>query len=406
MSAWAPSPPLPPSRSRASAGCQPMRQGQRRRHHHQRPGRRLDRGAHPWTMMYLQNLFNFEWEQTRSPAAPSSGYRRMARPPTRSPTPTSRASRHAPVMFTTDLSLKEDPKYREISKRFLENPEEFELAFAKAWFKLTHRDMGPRARYVGDEVPEEVLLWQDPIPAVDHELINARDIAELKSEILASGLTVPELVRTAWASAASYRGSDMRGGANGARIRLAPQKDWPVNDPASWPRSSRPWRAFSRTSTTRIRWQEGLAGRPDRPRRCRGHREGGQGCRLRRGGSLHAGRTTPPKSRPMWSPSPCSSRRPTASATTTATGRLSPAEMLVDRADLLTLTVPEMTVLVGGHARPRRQHRRREARGLHRSPRHPEQRLLRQPARHVHPVVEVGGAPKASMRDETGRRAS
>jgi catalase-peroxidase len=132
-------------------------------------------------------------------------------------------------MFTTDLSLKFDPSYREIAKRFQENPEELELAFAKAWFKLTHRDMGPRGRYLGALVPEEELIWQDPVPSVDHDLIDAEDIAKLRSEILGSGLTVPELVRTAWASASTYRGTDMRGGANGARVRLAPQKDWEVN---------------------------------------------------------------------------------------------------------------------------------------------------------------------------------
>ena len=134
-------------------------------------------------------------------------------------------------MFTTDLTLKKDPEFRKISQRFLDYPKEFDLAFAKAWFKLIHRDMGPRARYVGSEVPAEELLWQDPIPSVDYELIDAGDIAKLKSRILDSGLTVPELVRTAWASAASYRGTDMRGGANGARVRLAPQKDWAANNP-------------------------------------------------------------------------------------------------------------------------------------------------------------------------------
>ena len=129
-------------------------------------------------------------------------------------------------MFTTDLSLKFDPDYRRITSRWLENPEEFELAFAKAWFKLTHRDMGPRSRYLGAQVPAEELIWQDPVPAVDHDLIDADDVAALKTEILESGLTVPELVRTAWASASTFRGTDMRGGANGARVRLAPQKDW------------------------------------------------------------------------------------------------------------------------------------------------------------------------------------
>src|SRR5205823_1524035 len=142
------------------------------------------------------------------------------------------AKRHAPAMLTTDLSLRLDPAYEKISRRFYENPDQFADAFARAWFKLTHRDMGPRARYLGPEVPAEELIWQDPIPAVKHALIDDRDIDSLKSKILASGLSVSQLVSTAWASAATFRGSDKRGGANGARLRLAPQKDWEVNNPA------------------------------------------------------------------------------------------------------------------------------------------------------------------------------
>lgn len=184
-----------------------------------------------WTTQYLDNLFGFEWEQTRSPAGaiqwiPKDGQASNLVPDAFDPN-----KRHAPIMFTTDLSLKFDPEYRKIAKRFQENPEEFEKAFAKAWFKLTHRDLGPRARYLGSDVPEEVLSWQDPIPAVDFEVINDRDIATLKATILDSDLTVPQLVRTAWASAASYRGTDMRGGANGARIALAPQNEWEANNP-------------------------------------------------------------------------------------------------------------------------------------------------------------------------------
>ncbi|HEY5719567.1 MAG TPA: catalase/peroxidase HPI, partial [Gammaproteobacteria bacterium] len=184
-----------------------------------------------FTMMYLTNLFAFEWEQTRSPAGATQWIPKGGQAANTVPDAHVEGKRHAPIMLTTDLSLKADPAYREIAQRFLQNPKEFELAFAKAWFKLTHRDMGPRARYVGAEVPAEALIWQDPVPAVDHPLIGDRDIEKLKAEILDSGLTVPELVRTAWAAAASYRGTDMRGGTNGARLRLAPQKDWPVNDP-------------------------------------------------------------------------------------------------------------------------------------------------------------------------------
>ncbi len=190
-----------------------------------------------WTTQYLDNLFAFEWVQTRSPGGaiqwiPADGQASNMVPDAFDPT-----KRHAPIMFTTDLSLKFDPSYREIALRFKENPEEYQRAFAKAWFKLTHRDLGPRARYLGAEVPSEVLIWQDPVPAVDHPLIDTNDATALKAKILASGVSGPELVRTAWASAASYRGTDMRGGANGARLRLAPQKDWPVNDPAELART-------------------------------------------------------------------------------------------------------------------------------------------------------------------------
>ena len=158
--------------------------------------------------------------------------RRTAPAPARCRMPTTRRSVIAPSMLTTDLSLRFDPVYEKISRRFHENPDQFADAFARAWFKLTHRDMGPRARYLGPEVPAEELIWQDPIPAVNHKLIDAKDIAALKGKILASGLSVSQLVSTAWASASTFRGSDKRGGANGARIRLAPQKDWEVNQPA------------------------------------------------------------------------------------------------------------------------------------------------------------------------------
>ena len=183
-------------------------------------------------MLYLTNLFNFEWEQTHSPAGAIQWTPKGGAGADTVPDAHVAGKGHAPMMFTTDLALKFDPVYREISKRFLESPQAFELAFAKAWLKLTHRDMGPRARYLGSEVPEEVLIWQDPVPKVDYELVDAKDIAGLEKKILDSGLSTAELVRTAWASASTFRGSDMRVGANGARIRLAPQKDWPVNDPA------------------------------------------------------------------------------------------------------------------------------------------------------------------------------
>jgi catalase-peroxidase len=187
----------------------------------------------------------------RARPARISGRRRMAQAPAPCRTRTTRPSVIAPSMLTTDLSLRFDPAYEKISRRFMENPDQFADAFARAWFKLTHRDMGPRARYLGPEVPAEELIWQDPIPAVNHKLIDAQDIASLKGKILASGLSVSELVSTAWASASTFRGSDKRGGANGARIRLAPQKDWEVNQPPNWPRCSRPWRASRARSTAR-----------------------------------------------------------------------------------------------------------------------------------------------------------
>jgi len=185
-----------------------------------------------WSMLYLANLLNHEWEQTRSPAGAVQWVAKNGALDNSVPDAHREGQMATPIMLTTDLSLKADPAYRKITERFLANPDEFELAFAKAWFKLTHRDMGPRARYVGSEVPAEALMWQDPIPALDHELIDADDVAGLKSEILDSGLGNDALVRAAWASAASFRGSDMRGGANGARVRLAPQRDWEANNPA------------------------------------------------------------------------------------------------------------------------------------------------------------------------------
>ncbi|WP_127090603.1 catalase/peroxidase HPI [Aquabacter cavernae] len=182
-----------------------------------------------WSNFFFENLFKFEWVQTRSPAGAIQWEAKDADaiiPDAHDP-----SKKHKPTMLTTDLSLRFDPIYEKISRRFLQNPQAFAEAFARAWFKLTHRDVGPRSRYLGPEVPREVLIWQDPVPAVDHPLIDAADTAELKAKILATGLTVSELVGTAWASASTFRGGDKRGGANGARIRLAPQKDWQVNQP-------------------------------------------------------------------------------------------------------------------------------------------------------------------------------
>ncbi|MDT8450294.1 MAG: catalase/peroxidase HPI [Wenzhouxiangellaceae bacterium] len=303
-----------------------------------------------WTMMYLQNLFNHEWEQTRSPAGavqwvPADGAAAGTVPDAHV-----EGKFHQPIMLTTDLSLKEDPAYREISKRFLENPEEFEDAFARAWFKLTHRDMGPLARYVGDGVPDEKLLWQDPLPEVDHELIDEADVAELKTEILESGLTVPELVRTAWASAASFRGTDMRGGANGARIRLAPQKSWPVNNPEELARVLETLKGIQsdfnkeQSGNKRVSLADvivlGGAAAIEKAARDAGH-----DIEV----PFHPGRTD--ATQDMTDVESFAVLEPTADGFRNFYGEGnggSPAEALVDRADLLTLTVPEMTVLVGG----------------------------------------------------------
>ena len=303
-----------------------------------------------WTMMYLSNLFIHEWEQTRSPAGAIQWVPKGGAAANTVPDAHVKGKLHAPIMFTTDLSLKEDPVYREISKRFLENPEEFELAFAKAWFKLTHRDMGPRARYVGTEVPDEELLWQDPVPAVDHELIDAKDIKELKSEVLASGLTVPELVRTAWASAASYRNSDMRGGANGARIRLAPQKGWEVNNPdelaKALKRLERIQKDFNSAQSggKRVSLADlivlGGAAAIEQAAKQAGH---DVQVPFTPGRTDASQAQTDVNSFAVLEPAADGFRNYFSSRC-----RRSPAEMLVDRADLLSLTVPEMTVLVGG----------------------------------------------------------
>lgn len=304
-----------------------------------------------WTMQYLQNLFGFEWEQTRSPAGgiqwiPADGEASGLVPDAHLPD-----VRHAPIMFTTDLSLREDPAYREISLRFLENPEEFEDVFARAWFKLTHRDMGPRARYLGSMVPDEELIWQDPVPAVEHDLINDRDIRRLKSTIMDSGLTVPELVRTAWASASTFRGSDMRGGANGARIRLEPQVNWDVNNPDELTRVldtlegiKNDFNGAQRRGRKQVSLADiiVLAGNAAVEHAAR---EAGYDIEI----DFVAGRTD--ASQDQTDIDSFNVLRPYADGFRNyyrEDSRLAPPQMLVDRANLLTLTVPEMSVLVAG----------------------------------------------------------
>ena len=303
-----------------------------------------------WTTQYLDNLFAFEWEQTRSPAGaiqwvPKDGAASELVPDAHDPD-----KRHAPIMFTTDLSLKVDPAYREISKRFQENPEEFEDAFARAWFKLTHRDMGPRARYLGADVPDEALIWQDPIPAIDHPLVDANDIAALKAKVQASGISVSDLVTTAWASASTFRGTDMRGGANGARIRLAPQKDWAVNDPATLSATLTALEAIqtefndAQAGGKRISFADliVLAG-------AAAIEKAGQDAGVDVSVPFTPGRGD--AGQEQTDAASFGVLEPTADGFRNYYGgehNKSPAQLLVERADLLTLTAPEMTALVGG----------------------------------------------------------
>lgn len=303
-----------------------------------------------WTHDFLTWLYAFDWQQTRSPAGaiqwiPKNGQGDNFVPDAHDP-----SKRHAPIMFTTDIALKMDPEYQKISRRFLDNPKEFEATFAKAWFKLTHRDMGPKARYVGAEVPTEDFIWQDPIPKVDHKFIDDEDITKLKSTILVSGLTIPELVKTAWASAVTFRGTDMRGGANGARIRLAPQKDWEVNDPAELAkvltRLEKVQKDFNRTlkngkkvSLADVIVLGGSAALEEAAKK-----NGYQVQVPFKPGRMDATQEqTDIRSIAVLEPKADGFRNYFGKD-----NARSPAEMLVERASFLTLSVPEMTVLVGG----------------------------------------------------------
>ncbi|RAO75265.1 catalase/peroxidase HPI [Dyella jiangningensis] len=303
-----------------------------------------------WSNYFFDNLFGFEWELTKSPAGahqwtPKNGAGAGVIPDAHDP-----SKKHAPTMLTTDLSLRVDPAYEKISRRFHQHPEEFADAFARAWFKLTHRDMGPRSRYLGPEVPKQDFIWQDPIPALDHPLVDDKDIASLKAKILASGVSIPELVSTAWASASTFRGSDKRGGANGARIRLAPQKDWAANEPQQLAKV--------------LKALEGVQ------RDFNGSASGGKKVSLADlivlGGNAAVEQAA--KNAGVTVTVPFSPGRMDASQEQTDVesfevlepladgfrnflkGRYSvPAEkLLVNKAQLLTLTAPEMTVLVGG----------------------------------------------------------
>ena len=303
-----------------------------------------------WDNNYFDNLLGYEWELTKGPGGAHQWTPKDASAAGTVPDAQDPSKRHAPIMFTTDLSLKLDPSYAKISKYYHENPQAFAEAFAKAWFKLTHRDMGPITRYLGPLVPAEPLLWQDPVPAVDHELIGEQDIAALKAKILASGLSISQLVTTAWASAATFRGSDKRGGANGARIRLAPQKDWEVNQPAELAKVLGTLEAIQKDFN--------------------GAQSGGKkvsladlivlgGCAAVEAAAKKGGHDvkvpfSPGRMDTSQEQTDVHSFAPLEPAADGFRNYLrkehegSAAELLVDRASLLTLTAPEMTVLVGG----------------------------------------------------------
>lgn len=302
-----------------------------------------------WSHRFFENLFGYEWELTKSPAGahqwqPKDGAGAETIPDAHDP-----AKKHSPFMLTTDLALRMDPDYEKISRHFYENPDEFADAYAKAWFKLTHRDMGPLSRYLGPEVPEKALLWQDPVPAVDHELVNDQDVANLKSNILASGLSIAELVSTAWASASTFRGSDKRGGANGARIRLAPQNSWEVNNPKQLEK------VLDTLGRIQKEFNENQAG----------NKKVSLADLIVLAGNAAVEQSA--KDAGYQISVPFTPGRTDASAEQTdieafealepiADGFrnysnndvVAPEEMLVDRAQLLTLTAPEMTVLLGG----------------------------------------------------------
>ena len=303
-----------------------------------------------WGHGYFENLFGFEWELTKSPAGAFQWKPKDGAGAGTVPDAHDTARRHAPFMLTTDLALRVDPAYEKISRRFLENPDQFADAFARAWFKLTHRDMGPRARYLGPEVPEEVLLWQDPLPAVTHTLIDDHDVERLKAKILASGLSVSHLVATAWASASTFRGSDKRGGANGARIRLAPQKDWEANNPVQLAAVLETLEGIQRefndaqagdrkVSLADLIVLGGNAGVEEAARNA-GHAVVVPFVPGRADASQEQ---TDVESFAVLEPAADGFRNYLKTRHRTST-----EEMLVDKAQLLTLTAPEMTVLVGG----------------------------------------------------------
>ena len=303
-----------------------------------------------WTHDYLTWLYTFDWQQTKSPAGATQWIPKDGKGDNFVPDAHNPELRHPPIMFTTDIALKTDPEYQKISKQFLDNPKAFETAFAKAWFKLTHRDMGPKARYVGSEVPAEDFVWQDPIPKANHKLIDNKDIAQLKAKLLATDLTTPELVKTAWAAAVTFRATDMRGGANGARIRLAPQKDWEANDPAELAK------VLAKLETVQTDFNRGLTGGKQVSLADvivlagsaaveAAAKKAGYPLQVAfKPGRMDASQAqTDPVSFAVLEPKADGFRN-----YFSKDNSLSPSQMLIERANLLSLTVPEMTVLVGG----------------------------------------------------------
>ena len=303
-----------------------------------------------WDNEYFDNLFGYEWEKTKSPAGATQWIPKDAAADGTVPDAHDPSKRHAPIMFTTDLALRVDPEYEKISRRFHENPDQFAEAFSKAWYKLTHRDMGPRSRCLGSMVPHEPLLWQDPVPEVDHPLIDAADVAALKGKILTSGLTIPQLVATAWASASTFRGTDKRGGANGARIRLAPQKDWEVNSPEDLAR------ALQKLEQVQTDFNNSASGGKKVSLAdvivlggCVAVEEAAKKAGHEASVSFSPGRTdasqelTDVESFAVLEPKADGFRNHAKGDEDRST-----EELLLDRAHLLTLTAPEMTVLVGG----------------------------------------------------------
>ncbi len=360
-----------------------------------------------WSNNFFWNLFGYDWELTKSPAGaqqwkPKGGAGAGSVPDAHDP-----SKRHAPSMLTTDLALKFDPAYERISRRFHENPDQFADAFARAWFKLTHRDMGPLSRYLGPLVPKEQLLWQDPVPAVDHKLIDEQDVAALKAKILASGLSISQLVTTAWASAATFRGSDKRGGANGARIRLAPQKNWEVNQPAELAKVLQKLETIQKDFNSK---QSGgkkvsladvivLAG-------CAAveaaAKKGGQDVKV----PFAPGRMD--ASQEQTDVDAFAVLEPTVDGFRNYVRKGlegSEAERLVDKAQLLTLTAPEMTVLIAGLRALNANVGQSKHGVFQQATRDVDQRLLRESPRHEHEVAEVCHLGKCvgGSRSEDGR---